>query len=85
MGDGTADPEAGRQQQWSRIEILSGERAGEIVEELHELTLWAPEAWAAAVRAFPFAETAVFDGAQWGYPAVEPGAEAADALARANA
>ena len=48
---------------------------GEIVEELHELTLWAPEAWAAAVRASPFAETAVFDGARWGYPAVEPGAE----------
>ena len=57
------DPEAGRQQQRSRIEILSGERAGEIVEELHKMTLWAPEAWAATVRASPFAETAVFDGA----------------------
>jgi SAM-dependent methyltransferase len=69
------DPAAGRQQQRSRIEILSGERAGEIVEELHEMTLWAPEAWARAIAASPFAETAVFDGAQPGYPAVEPGAE----------
>jgi hypothetical protein len=61
VGDGAARPEAGR--------------TGEIVEELHEMTLSAPEAWAAAVRASPFAETAVFDGAQQGYPAVEPGAE----------
>jgi SAM-dependent methyltransferase len=62
---------AGRQQQRSRIELASGE----VVEELHELTLWTPEAWAAAIQASPFTERAVFDGAQDGYPAVEPGAE----------
>jgi SAM-dependent methyltransferase len=65
------DPAAGRQRQRSRIET----RAGEVVEEVHELTLWTPAAWAAAVAASPFAETALYDGAQDGYPAVEPGSE----------
>jgi len=62
---------AGRQRQRSRIET----RAGEVVEEVHELTLWTPAAWAAAVAASPFDETALYDGAQDGYPAVEPGSE----------
>jgi SAM-dependent methyltransferase len=65
------DLAAGRQRQRSRIELASGE----VVEEVHELTLWTPEAWAAAIGVSPFAETALFDGAQEGYPAVEPGAE----------
>jgi SAM-dependent methyltransferase len=65
------DLAAGRQRQRSRIELASGE----VVEEVHELTLWTPETWAAAIGASPFAETALFDGAQDGYPAVEPGAE----------
>jgi SAM-dependent methyltransferase len=65
------DLAAGRQQQRSRIELGSGE----VVEELHELTLWTPETWASAIAASPFAETALYDGAQDGYPAVEPGAE----------
>ena len=65
------DPAAGRQRERSRIET----RDGEVVEELHELTLWTPAAWAAAVAASPFDETALYDGAQDGYPAVEPGSE----------
>jgi SAM-dependent methyltransferase len=65
------DLAAGRQQQRSRLELASGE----IVEELHEMTLWTPEAWAAAVAASPFSTTAVFDGAEEGYPAVRPGSE----------
>ena len=65
------DPGAGRQLHRSRIETPTGE----VVEELHELTLWTPAAWAAAVAASPFAETALYDGAQDGYPAVEPGSE----------
>jgi SAM-dependent methyltransferase len=65
------DPAAGRQRHRSRIETP----AGEVVEEVHELTLWTPAAWAAAVAASPFAETALYDGAQDGYPAVEPGSE----------
>jgi SAM-dependent methyltransferase len=65
------DRAAGRQQQRSRIELASGE----VVEELHDLTLWTPEAWAGAVAASPFTATAVFDGAEEGYPAVRPGSE----------
>jgi SAM-dependent methyltransferase len=65
------EPAAGRQRQRSRIELASGE----VVEELHELTLWTPETWAAAVAASPFTRTAVFDGAEDGYPAVRPGSE----------
>jgi hypothetical protein len=65
------DPEAGRQRQRSGIETI----AREVVEEVHELTLWTPAAWAAAVVASSFAETALYDGAQDGYPALEPGSE----------
>ena len=71
------DAAAGRQRQRSRIEILTGGRAGEVVEEVHELTLWAPETWADAVAASPFEAAAVFDGEQDGYPRVEPGATGA--------
>lgn len=62
---------AGRQRQRSRIELASGE----VVEELHEMTLWTPGAWAAAVAESPFTQTAFFDGAEEGYPAVRPGSE----------
>jgi SAM-dependent methyltransferase len=65
------DLAARRQRHRSRIETP----AGEVVEEVHELTLWTPAAWAAAVAASPFAESALYDGAQDGYPAVEPGSE----------
>jgi len=65
------DPAVGRQRERSRIET----RSGEIVEEVHELTLWTPAAWAAAVAESPFAETALYDGAEDGYPPVEPGTE----------
>ena len=65
------DLEAGRQYQRSRLETP----AGEVVEELHELTLWTPETWAATVAASPFALNAIFDGERDGYPPVEPGTE----------
>ena len=65
------DPAAGRQRERSRIET----RDSEVVEELHELTLWTPAAWAAAVAASPFTQSALYDGAQDRYPAVEPGSE----------
>jgi SAM-dependent methyltransferase len=65
------DPAAGRQRHRSRLETP----AGEVVEEVHELTLWTPAAWAAEVAASPFVETALYDGAQDGYPTVEAGSE----------
>lgn len=65
------DPARGRQRHRSRIETPGGE----VVEEVHELTLWTPAAWAAEVAASPFVETALYNGAQDGYPAVEPGSD----------
>jgi hypothetical protein len=47
----------------SRIEVLSGPRAGDVVEETHELTAWTADRWAALVHASPFAEVASYDGA----------------------
>jgi SAM-dependent methyltransferase len=51
------DVGAARQRQRSRIEIPSGERAGEIVEEVHAMTVWTPETWAVAIAGAPFALT----------------------------
>jgi hypothetical protein len=59
--------------QHSRIEILSGGRAGEVVEETHVMTAWTPTTWAAVVAASPFAPTAVFDGYQDDRPLVDGG------------
>jgi SAM-dependent methyltransferase len=65
------DRVAGRRQDRSRLELASGE----VVEELHEMTLWMPDTWAAAIAESPFSQTALFDGAEEGYPAVRPGSE----------
>lgn len=53
---------AGTSRQRSRIEILSGPRAGEVVEEVHVMTAWTPATWAAAIDASPFEEVATYDG-----------------------
>jgi SAM-dependent methyltransferase len=67
------DVPARRQQQRSRIEILSGERAGEVVEEVHPVTVWTPGTWAAAVASSPFVPTGTYDGDDPGRPAIESG------------
>lgn len=58
----------------SRFEILTGPRAGEVHEQLHEMTYWTPAAWGDAVAASPFTWAAVYDGdagrAQVGFDAV---------------
>jgi SAM-dependent methyltransferase len=51
----------GVSRQRSRIEIITGERAGEVIEEVHEMTLWTPSTWRDAIDASPFAEVATFD------------------------
>jgi SAM-dependent methyltransferase len=56
------DYSAGREEQRSRIEILSGPRQGEVVEELHMMTMWTPATWRAAIAASPFVEVATYDG-----------------------
>jgi SAM-dependent methyltransferase len=67
------DVPARRQQQRSRIEILSGPRAGQVVEEVHPMTAWTPGTWAAAIAASPFRQTGTYDGDEPGRPAVEAG------------
>jgi SAM-dependent methyltransferase len=63
----------GLSRQRSRIEVLSGPRAGEIVEEIHEMTAWTPATWAAAIEASPFTEAATYDGGRKGrWPQVGP-------------
>jgi SAM-dependent methyltransferase len=46
----------------SRLEVVAGPRAGELHEEVHELTWWTPAAWGEAVRETPFEWAAVYDG-----------------------
>ena len=62
-----------RSRERSRIEILSGPRADEVVEEEHEMTVWTPENWAELVAASPFEQTAQYDGAQRARPEVPVG------------
>jgi hypothetical protein len=58
--------------QRSRIEVLSGQRAGEVIEEIHEMTAWTPLTWRRAIDASPFAEVATYDGGRKGrWPLVD--------------
>jgi SAM-dependent methyltransferase len=52
----------GRSRQRSRIEVLSGPRVGDVIEEVHQMTRWTPDTWAAAIDASPYAEVATYDG-----------------------
>jgi SAM-dependent methyltransferase len=60
--DEELDFERGVSRQRSRVEVLSGPRAGEVLEEIHEMTLWTPTTWRTAIEASPFEQTATFDG-----------------------
>ena len=59
--------------QRSRIEVVSGQRAGEVIEEAHEMTFWTPDAWEAVLAPTPFVQTATYDGDLDDRPPVEPG------------
>jgi hypothetical protein len=65
------DPAVLRERSRSRVEIVAGSRAGEVVEDVHTNTFWTVDAWRGAVAASPFAEAACYDGAQAERPAVE--------------
>jgi SAM-dependent methyltransferase len=71
--DEAIDWERGRSRQRSRIEVLSGPRAGDVIEETHDMTAWTPDTWAQAIAGSPFAEVATYDaGRKDGRPRVEP-------------
>jgi cyclopropane fatty-acyl-phospholipid synthase-like methyltransferase len=65
------DPAVFSERSRSRVEILAGSRAGEVVEDVHTNTFWTVDAWREAVAASPFAEVACYDGAEPARPAVE--------------
>jgi SAM-dependent methyltransferase len=64
--DEELDPRRGVSSQRSRIEVTQGPRAGEVVEEVHEMTAWTPEKWAQAIQASPFTRVAMFDAGRKG-------------------
>jgi len=71
--DEELDVARGISRQRSRIEVLAGERAGDVLEEIHEMTAWTPETWADAIAASPFSEAATYDGGRKGrWPSVPP-------------
>jgi SAM-dependent methyltransferase len=67
------DIERGTSRDRSRIEVLAGPRAGEVIEDVHAITIWTPERWAELVDASPFQEVAMYDGSEPGRPRVAPG------------
>jgi SAM-dependent methyltransferase len=73
--DEEIDFERGLSRQRSRIEVLEGPRAGEVIEEVHDMTLWKPDTWAQAIEASPFEEAATYDAGKKGQrPLVGPDA-----------
>jgi SAM-dependent methyltransferase len=70
--DEELDFEHGISRQRSRIEVLAGPRAGEVLEEIHEMTAWTPETWRAVIEASPFTEAATYDAGKKGqWPEVD--------------
>jgi len=61
-GTEAVDPGNAWVRQRSRIEVVSGPRAGEVLEEAHEMNAWTPERWQAAVARSGFEYTATYDG-----------------------
>ena len=72
--DEELDGARARSRQRSRIEVLAGPRAGEVIEEVHEMTAWTPETWADAIAASPFTQVATYDGNEKTRPQVSSSA-----------
>jgi SAM-dependent methyltransferase len=67
---GARDDERGIERHRSTIEVTSGPRAGELVEEVHEMTVWDHAGWRAAVEGAGFAWAAVYEGVEAGRPRI---------------
>ena len=59
------------ERQRSRIEVLEGDRAGEVFEEVHTVALWTPETWSTEVARSAFRLACSYDGEQPERPRVE--------------
>ena len=64
--DEELDVARGISRQRSRIEVVAGDRAGEVLEEVHEMTAWTPATWSDAIAASPFSEAVTYDGGRKG-------------------
>jgi SAM-dependent methyltransferase len=51
----------GRDRSRSRMEIVAGSRAGEVVEEEHVATFWTVDAWRETIAASPFTQVGCYD------------------------
>jgi len=67
------DAAARQERSRSRVEILTGQRAGEVVEDLHTSTFWTAETWRTAVAASPLSQVACYDGSLPERPEVDVG------------
>lgn len=67
------DIENSRELHLFRIEVLSGRRSCEILEETHWMTMWTENAWKKLVAASSFEEVAQYDGDQDERPPVRIG------------
>jgi SAM-dependent methyltransferase len=56
------DADSLRERSRSRVEILTGQRAGEVIEDIHATTFWTVDTWREAVAASPFAQVDCYDG-----------------------
>jgi SAM-dependent methyltransferase len=65
------DADRARELSRSRVEVLTGPRAGAVVEDLHTTTYWTPATWRAAIEASPFAQVGRYDGGLPERPPVE--------------
>jgi SAM-dependent methyltransferase len=65
------DSASQREESRSRVEILSGPRAGEVVEDVHASTWWSVDAWRDLVAASPLTQVACYDGRLPERPPVE--------------
>jgi SAM-dependent methyltransferase len=65
------EPALLRERSRSRVEIVAGSRAGEVVEDVHTTTFWTTEAWREAIAASPFTQVACYDGREDERPAID--------------
>lgn len=62
------DAERGTELHRSIFEVVAGPSAGTVHDQLHEMSFWTPETWAAAVAASAFERVAVYEGSEPGRP-----------------
>jgi SAM-dependent methyltransferase len=60
-----------RERSRSRVEIVAGPRAGEVVEDDHVSAFWTVDAWCEAIAASPFTQVGCYDARQDGRPEVD--------------